>query len=119
MRILALLLLTVFICVPRPAEAMGWLKNCPAKMQRGFELLDQANTCAVDSDCVLTSKYFCECVPLAVNKNADLRRVDIIQNTCQSDILCEPCGPSTDMDITLRCEHKKCVRYVDGKSIDR
>lgn len=118
MRFLTLLFLTMTVWLPQPASAMGWLKNCPAKMERGFELLREANYCAIDSDCVLTSKYFCECVPMAVNRDARLRRVDIIQKTCQSDIVCESCGPETDLNITLRCEHKRCVRYVDGKSID-
>lgn len=119
MKRLQTLVFLLLVLAPISAQAMESLRNCTAKVEQGYVLLDRANTCQTSEDCTLYTEYMCECVGKPVNKKANMGRVKIINDTCIEDALCEPCGPETDHNIVLQCEQKKCVRYIDGKRIDK
>lgn len=108
---LTLSLICVFV-----SQITGFAQGNDPLWDKGRILLEQANTCSVDSDCVRAANVPCTLgCDVWVNRNADLSAAQNIFKKFRPWPVCESCLPSQ-----RSCRQNKCVgSYVDQSSGQR
>lgn len=91
--------------------------NCSTLVAQTNSLVDAANYCNIDSDCVVSTATtkLCGCYSL-LNKTASLEKVKLANDkytklNCPIPA-CAPCAVPQNIQSTLRCVNKKCAEQT-------
>ncbi len=98
-------------------DKLDFSNECKQLEQQIGQLVQQANYCEADSDCIVNQEAaspLCGC-PSLVNKSADMtaietKKMEWEQNGCREDAVCGPCGPKPNY---ITCKANRCEGFYE------